>query len=75
MEGKLKVKFEDSKESFQIGDIWKVDNKVWYSERLVSEVISLCKKVKEACESGNVKNLLADDILKILDYKDSKGDE
>lgn len=71
---KPEVKSKNSKESFQVGDIWRINNKVWYSERLISKVIGLCKKVKEACESGNVKNLLADDILKLLDYKGSEGD-
>lgn len=54
-----------------LGDIWKVNNKTWYSENIINKIIKLCKK---ACEEGCVKNLLADDILKILDYKDSKGD-
>lgn len=54
------------------GDIWKVNNKTWYSENIISKIIKLCKK---ACKEDCVKNFLADDILKILDYKDSKGDK
>ena len=57
------------------GDIWKVNNKTWYSENIINKIIKLCKKTKEAREDSCVKNLLADDILKILDYKDSKGDK
>ena len=53
------------------GDIWKVNGRVWYSENIVNKIIKLCKKTKEGC----VKNLLADDILKILDYKDREGDK
>ena len=58
----------------QIEDIWKVNSKIWYSERLINEIIDLCKRTKEACEESCVKNLLADDILKLLDYKNSKGE-
>ena len=52
------------------GDIWRVTNKTWYSEDIINKVIKKCKKTREACKDGYVKNLLADDILKILDYKD-----
>ena len=58
----------------QIEDIWKVNSKIWYSERLINEIIDLCKRTKEAGEESCVKNLLADDILKLLDYKNSKGE-
>ena len=60
----------NGKRTSSSGDIWKVNNKTWYSEELINEVIDKCKKTKEACKEGYVKNLLADDILKILDYKD-----
>ena len=58
----------------QIEDIWKVNSKTWYSERLINEIIDLCRRTKEACEESCVKNLLADDILKLLDYKNRKGE-
>ena len=60
----------------QLEDIWKVNSKTWYSEKLIDKIINLCKRTKEACEKGFVKdNSLADDILKLLDYKNSKGDK
>lgn len=55
-------------------DIWNVNSKTWYSEKLINEIIDLCKRTKEACKDGCVKNLLADDILNLLDYKESKGE-
>lgn len=57
-----------------LGDIWKVKGKTWYSENIINKIIKLCKNTKRACEDSCAKNLLADDILKILDYKDSKGE-
>lgn len=54
----------------QIEDIWKVNSKTWYSERLINEIIDLCKRTK----GTNKDNSLADDILKLLDYKNSKGE-
>lgn len=57
-----KVKSKGSKKGFQVsGDIWSVHGKLWYSENIIDKIIKLC-------ETTPVKNLLADDILKILDY-------
>lgn len=63
-----KAKPKGSKKGFQVSDIWSVHGKLWYSENIVNKIIKLCKKTKKACETTPVKNLLADDILKILDY-------
>ena len=69
-----KVKSKGSKKGLQVSDVWSVHGKLWYSENIIDKIIKLCKKTKKACETTPVKNLLADDILKILDYKDGKGD-
>ena len=50
------------------GEIWKVNGNTWYSKKLIDKVVNLCKS------KGN-KNSLATSILKILDYKDSKGEK
>ena len=50
--------------------MWKANGKIWYSERLINEIIDLCKKAK----GTNKDNSLADNILKLLDYKNSKGE-
>ena len=53
------------------GDIWVINKgRTWYSERIVKEIIDLCEKAK----GTNKDNSLADDILKLLDYKESKGE-
>lgn len=53
-----------------LGDLWVVDGNIWYSERIVKEIIDLCKKAKETDKDSS----LVDDILNLLDYKGSKGD-
>lgn len=58
-----------------LGDVWRVNGNTWYSKKLIDKVIRLCKRTKEAYKDDCEKNLLADDILRILDYKDSKGEK
>ena len=52
-----------------LGDLWVVDGNIWYSERIVREIIDLCENAKETNEN----NSLVDDILNLLDYKGSEG--
>ena len=51
-----------------LGDLWVADGNIWYSERIVKEIIDLCKNTDKDSS-------LADDILNLLDYKGSKGDK
>lgn len=64
---KSEVKPKDSEESFQIGYIWKVKDKVWYSDKLINKIIKLCKKA--ATETNEAVSKVATDILKILNCK------
>lgn len=58
-----------------VGEVWKINGKTWYSEELINKIINKCKRTKEVCADGYAKNLLADDILSLLHYKDSKEEK
>ena len=66
---------EENRFKKELGDVWTVKGKTWYSSRIIDEIIKVCKSTKEAYKDGYVRNLLADDILNLLDYKDNREDK